>query len=105
MEKKMMLGSPSINAQSSLADTGFLLSHPSSRKGKPSLGTMNRRASLIAQCKEFACNAGDPSLILGSGRSTGEGIGYPHQYSCLENPMNRGAWQAVVIKLDVTEAT
>ena len=81
MEKKMMLGSPSINAQSSLADTGFLLSHPSSRKGKPSLGTMNRRASLIAQCKEFACNAGDPSLILGSGRSTGEGIGYPHQYS------------------------
>ena len=32
--------------------------------------------------KESACNAGDPSLILGSGRSGGEGIGYPLQYSC-----------------------
>ena len=31
--------------------------------------------------KEFACNAGDPGSILGSGRSTGEGIGYPFQYS------------------------
>ena len=31
--------------------------------------------------KEFACNAGNPSLIPGSGRSTGEGIGYPLQYS------------------------
>jgi len=31
--------------------------------------------------KEFTCNAGDPSLITGSGRSTGEGIGYPLQYS------------------------
>ena len=36
--------------------------------------------------KESACNAGDPSLTPGSGRSTGEGIGYPLQYSCLENP-------------------
>ena len=41
--------------------------------------------------KEFACNAGDPSLIPGSGRSAGEGIGYPLQYSCLENSMDRGA--------------
>ena len=32
--------------------------------------------------KEYACNAGDPRLIPGSGRSTGEGIGYPLQYSC-----------------------
>ena len=79
--KKMMLGIPSINAQSSLADTGFLLSYPSSGKGKPSLGTMNWRASLIAQCKESTCNAEDPSFILGSGRSTGEGISYPYQYS------------------------
>ena len=36
--------------------------------------------------KESACNAGDPSLTPGSGRSTGEGTGYPLQYSCLENP-------------------
>ena len=37
--------------------------------------------------KESACNAGDPGLIPGSGRSLGEGNGYPLQYSCLENPM------------------
>ena len=35
--------------------------------------------------KESACNAGDPSWISGSGRSPGEGTGYPLQYSCLEN--------------------
>ena len=35
--------------------------------------------------KESACNAGDPGSILGSGRSPGEGDGYPLQYSCLEN--------------------
>ena len=46
--------------------------------------------------KESACNAGDPSLIPESGRSAGEGIGYPLQYSCLENPMDRGAWWATV---------
>ena len=67
----MMLGIPSINAQSSLADTGFLLSYPSSGKGKPSLGTMNWRASLIAQCKESTCNAEGPSFILALERSTG----------------------------------
>ena len=44
--------------------------------------------------KESACNAGDPSLIPGSGRSSGEGNGNPLQYSCLENSMNRGAWRA-----------
>ena len=37
--------------------------------------------------KESACNAGDPGLIPGLGRSTGEGIGYPLQYSGLENSM------------------
>ena len=46
--------------------------------------------------KEFACNAGDPGLILGSGRSPGEGNGNPLQYSCLENPMVREAWQVTV---------
>ena len=43
--------------------------------------------------KESACNAGDPSLIPGSGRSSGEGNGNPLQYSCLENSMNRAAWR------------
>ena len=43
-----------------------------------------------------ACNAGDLGLIPGLGRSPGEGNGNPLQYSCLENPMDRGAWQATV---------
>ena len=44
--------------------------------------------------KEFACSAGDLGSIPGSGRSAGEGNDYPLQCSCLENPMDRGAWQA-----------
>ena len=53
----------------------------------------------MASGKEFACNAGDmgdAGLIPGSGRSPGEGNGSPLQYSCLENPMDRGAWWAAV---------
>ena len=46
--------------------------------------------------KESACNAGDPGSILGLGRSPGDGNGYPRQYSCLENPMDREAWWATV---------
>ena len=46
--------------------------------------------------KESACNAGDLSSIPESGRSPGEGNGYPLQYSCLENPMDRGDWQATI---------
>ena len=47
--------------------------------------------------KESACNAGDPGSIPRSGRSPGEGNGNPLQYSCLENPMDRGAWEAEAI--------
>ena len=43
--------------------------------------------------QESACNAGDQGLIPGAGRSPGEGNGSPLQYSCLENSMDRGAWQ------------
>ena len=46
--------------------------------------------------KESAWSAGDPGLILGSGRSLGGGHGHPLQYSCLENPMDRGAWWATL---------
>ena len=46
--------------------------------------------------KESACDSGDVGSIPGSGRSPGEGNGNPLQYSCLENSMNRGAWQAIV---------
>ena len=46
--------------------------------------------------KESACNAGDLGSIPRSGRSSGEGNGNPLQYSCLENPMDREAWWAIV---------
>jgi len=46
--------------------------------------------------KESACNAGDPGLIPRWKRNPGEGNGYPLQYSCLENSMNRGVWLATV---------
>ena len=46
--------------------------------------------------QESACNAGDLGLIPGSGGSLGEGLGNPLQYSCLENPMDRGAWWSTV---------
>ena len=46
--------------------------------------------------KASACNAGDPGSIPGLGRSPGEESSNPFQYSCLENPMDRGAWQAAV---------
>ena len=53
-----------------------------------------------------ACNVGDPGLIPGSGRSPGEGNGNPFHYSCLENPMDGGAWWTTVhgvAKSDRTE--
>ena len=46
--------------------------------------------------KESGCNARDPGSIPGSERSPGEGHSNSFQYSCLENPMDRGAWQAIV---------
>ena len=46
--------------------------------------------------KESACNVGDLDSIPESGKSSGEGNGNPLQYSCLENPRDRGAWQATV---------
>ena len=50
----------------------------------------------VSDVKASASNVGDPGSIPGSGRSPGEGNGNPLQYSCLENPMDRGAWQATV---------
>ena len=56
-----------------------------------------QRAFLLVQLvKNLPANAGDPGSIPGSGRSPGEGNGNPFQYSCLENPKNRGAWQTTV---------
>ena len=58
--------------------------------------------------KKSVCNAGDLGLIPGLGRSLGGGHGNPLQYSCLENPMDRGAWQAAahgVTELVTTKLT
>ena len=54
------------------------------------------RGQFSSAGKESACSAGDPGSIPGSGRSPGEGNGYPLQYCCLENSMDRGAWRATV---------
>ena len=62
--------------------------------------TNNEGASQVALVlKNLLANAGDirdVGSILGSGRSPGEGHGSPLQYSCLENPKDRGAWWATV---------
>ena len=58
--------------------------------------------------KNLPANAGDLGSIPGSGRCPGEGNGPPLQYSCLENPMDRGDGQAMVHRIaesDMTEAT
>ena len=62
---------------------------------------------LVSQMvKNLPCNEGDPGSIPGSERSSGEGNGYPLEYSCLENYVDRGAWCAtihVVVGSDTTE--
>ena len=50
----------------------------------------NFKKLLSIYSKESACSAGDPGSIPGLGQSPGEGNGNPFQYSCLENPMERG---------------
>ena len=50
--------------------------------------------------EESACNAGDPGSVLGSGSSPGGGNGNPLQDSCLESPMDRGAWWAAVHEIE-----
>ena len=47
----------------------------------------------------------EAGLIPGSGRSPGEGLGNPLQYSCLENPMDRGAWQDTVHGVTESDTT
>ena len=56
---------------------------------------LNLLVSLVAQTVKSACSAGDLALIPGLGRYPGEVNGCPFQYSCLENSMARGAWQAI----------
>ena len=60
------------------------------------LGTSAMGFPRGSDSRESACNAGDLGSTPGSGRSPGEGNGYPLQDSCLENPTDRGAWRAIV---------
>ena len=55
--------------------------------------------------KESTCDARDPGVIPRSGRSPEEGNGYPLQYSCLENSMDRGAWRATVRAVTESDTT
>ena len=55
--------------------------------------------------KESACNAGDLGSIPGLGRSAGGGHSNPLQYSCLENPMDRGAWWATIHEVAESDMT
>ena len=55
--------------------------------------------------KESACNVGDLGSVPGLERSPGEGKGYPLQYSCLENSMDRGAWRATVHRVAKSDTT
>ena len=54
--------------------------------------------------KNMSANAGDSGLIPGLGRSSGEGNGKPLHYSCLENPIDRGAWRATVHRVAKSRA-
>ena len=71
--------------------------------------TIKQRDGLVSVVKNPPASAGDLGSIPGSGRSPGEGNGNPLQYSCLENPMDRGAWWATVYGVteepDMTEHT
>ena len=67
----------------------------------PGVSLIKHRVSYIrlpggSDGKESTCIAGDPGSTTGSGRSLGEGNSYPLRYSCLENPMDRGALCATV---------
>ena len=61
---------------------------------------LNMRLPWWLKFKVSACNEGDLGSIPGSGRSPGEGNGNPLQYSCLENPMDGGAWRATVHRVE-----
>ena len=65
-------------------------------KGKQIFNITQKLCFPCSLVNESLCNAGDLDLIPWLGRSPGEGNGNPLQYSCLENPMDRGAWQDTV---------
>ena len=66
---------------------------------------MNRGFPGASDSKESACNAGDLGWVPGLGRSPGGGHDNSLRYSCLENPMDRGAWQATVYGVAESDTT
>ena len=69
---------------------------PSSLESTPSLLFVDQVALVVKNLPTIAGDIRDVGLIPGLGRSSGRGHGNPLQYSCLENPMDRGAWWATV---------
>ena len=83
-----------------IASTNFPLNMKPPWSFSPSAWSLGRMSPLLAwgkaEVKASTCNVGDLGSIPGSGRSPGEGNGTPLQCSCLENPMDEGAWWAAV---------
>ena len=75
----------------------FILCRSTSRAGITPHCSYRRGFPVGSGSKESACNVRDPASVPGSGRSSGEGSGYPLQYSCLENSMDRGGQRATVL--------
>ena len=92
------LKTPSLPTFLFYISEGLLISSIfSSHNSSPFLIHLISVTSLVAQMvKSSAYNVGDLGSIPGLGRSPGEGNGNPLQHSCLENPMDRGAWRAEV---------
>ena len=95
IQRSPSLGPGSIPSQEKPFFSLCLLPTNNPSKTIPSFGAYQ----VVPEGKNLPANAGDlrdASSIPGLGRSPGEGHGHPLQYSCLENPMDRGAWWATV---------
>ena len=79
-------------------DTTEVTKHAGTHKRIWGAGIWEISPSRWLSGKESTCTAGDTGSIPGLGRSSGVGNGNTLQYSCLENPMDRGAWQATVYR-------
>ena len=67
--------------------------------GRPLASGASQVALVVKNLPASAGDVRDAGSVSGSGRSPGGGLGNPFQYSCLENPMDRGAWQATVLRV------
>ena len=92
MDRKIRVSYPYHNVPASLP-IHSIFSHVYSSSSSPLSALMKKSSSIHgdSEGKESACNAGDLGLIPGSGRSPGEGNGYPPQYSCLRIPWTEEA--------------